>query len=224
MLSPFAEKLYGEGPVPVAAFNSETPEPYGLKAEDPYEPILGPGWLLIVKAAFGTTKLFIGKIQNPYASSQLASFVDHSIMMAEALGDLNPNDGEQAKQIALNFLLKTTFTEDTALLLKGVARENIQNQKVADLVELLIDWAFSILNILLDPSVTDKGAAIESFFISRLETGDAVALIDLILSVVIKDTQQREIIVLLIVQALKGILSGDEMEKLETVISERLAA
>lgn len=166
----------------------------------------------VLKLLLNIAGAFTKRITHEPSRLIVDGFVGSFSELVAALSDADPNDSVQIKAVVHKLLTEGDFYEGSRqTILANI--EKIENEDVQNALLIATNITYQVAELLTD-EVADNGAQVEAMLRDFLSSPEGVQFITSMLRLIL-DESTASIIALLLIEALKGVLSDDQKEALE---------
>lgn len=177
-----------------------------------YKPPIGGVPATVLKLLLNIAGAFTKRITHLPSRKIVDGFVDSFANLVTALSDANPNDPEQIRAVINKMLTQGDFYEGSRqTILANINKVGNEDARLA--LAIATGVTYRIADVLTD-DVDDNGAQLEEMLRVFLSSEDGIEFITALLKMIVDDATAN-IIGLLLIEALKGVLSDDQQEALK---------
>lgn len=165
----------------------------------------------ILKLLANIARAFTEKITHAPSKKIVDGTIDNFKNLITALSDANPEDEAQIREIVNQMLTAGEFYEGSResilLNIQKVKNENLRNALI-----LALDNTY-IVGATLTDEIEDDGEQLEALLQEFLGSPEGVEFLNYLLKLVV-DPSTANLIALILIEALKGIITDDRQEAL----------
>lgn len=177
-----------------------------------YKPPIGGVPATVLKLLLNIAGAFTKRITHLPSRKIVDGFVDSFANLVTALSDADPNDPEQIRAVINKMLTEGDFYEGSRqTILANINKIGNEDARMA--LAIATGVTYRIADVLTD-DVDDNGAQLEEMLRVFLSSEDGIQFITALLKMIVDDATAN-IIGLLLIEALKGVLSDDQQEALK---------
>lgn len=177
-----------------------------------YKPPIGGVPATVLKLLLNIAGAFTKRITHLPSRKIVDGFVDSFANLVTALSDANPNDPEQIRAVINKLLTQGDFYEGSRqTILANINKVGNEDARLA--LAIATGVTYRLADVLTD-DVDDNGAQLEEMLRVFLSSEDGIEFITALLKMIVDDATAN-IIGLLLIEALKGVLSDDQQEALK---------
>jgi len=133
--------------------------------------------------------------------------------LIKALSDADPSDEEQIKRIVNSFLTEGEFYEGSRqTILANI--EKVEDDDAKAVLTISAGIVYRLADVLTD-ELEDNGQQLEEMLRVFLASQDGILLITSLIKLTGVDQSTADLIALLLIEALKGVISEDQQAALE---------
>lgn len=177
-----------------------------------YKPPIGGVPATVLKLLLNIAGAFTKRITHLPSRKIVDGFVDSFANLVTALSDADPNDPEQIRAVINKMLTEGDFYEGSRqTILANINKIGNEDARLA--LAIATGVTYRIADVLTD-DVDDNGAQLEEMLRVFLSSEDGIQFITALLKMIVDDATAN-IIGLLLIEALKGVLSDDQQEALK---------
>jgi len=190
-----------------------------MKNQANYKPPIGGVPATVLKLLLNIAGAFTRRITHEPSRKIVDGFLFSFADLVTALSDADPQDDEQIKAVVNRLLTEGDFYEGSRqTILANIAK--IENEDARTALTIALGVTYRIADVLTD-EFDDNGEQLEEMLKVFLSGPDGVTFITALLKLVV-DENTANLIALLLIEALKGVISEDQQAALED-LRERLA-
>lgn len=181
-------------------------------ADKPYKPPIGGVPSTVLKLLLNIAGAFTKQITHVPSRKIVDGFIGSFSQLVTALSDANPDDVDQIRAVVNKLLTEGDFYEGSRqTIIANIEKIGNEDAKTALLVAMGI--TYRLADVLTD-EFEDNGVQLEQMLKVFLSSEDGILFVTSLLKLVIDDATAN-IIALLLIEALKGVLSEDQQAALD---------
>lgn len=188
-------------------------------ADKPYKPPIGGVPATVLKLLLNIAGAFTKRITHEPSRLIVDGFVKSFSELVTSLSDTDPEDADQIRAIVNRMLTEGDFYKGSRQTVLANINK-IDNEQARVALTIVLGVAYRVADVLTD-DLGDNGYQLEEMLKQFLSGADGVTFITSLLRLVV-DENTANLIALLLIEALKGIVTDDKQEALEE-LREKLA-
>lgn len=190
-----------------------------------YKPPIGGIPSTVINLLLSIASAFTKNITHEPSRLMVDGFLSSFRDLVKALSDTDPGDEAQIKAIVNRFLTEGDFyTGSRRTILANI--EKVGNEDARAALTIAMGIVYRLADVLTD-DVDDNGRQLEEMMKVFLVSQDGVLFITSLVRLTGVDQSTADLIALLLIEALKGVISEDQQAALEDLrarLSSRIAA
>lgn len=179
-----------------------------------YKPPIGGVPSTVLKLLLNIAGAFTKRISHAPSRKIVDGFLDSFANLVTALSDADPNDEKQILAVVNKLLTEGDFYEGSRqTILSNINKISNEDARLA--LAIATGVTYRLADVLTD-EFDDNGAQLEEMLRVFLKSEDGIQFVTSLLKLIV-DESTANIIGLLLIEALKGVLSDDQQEAVESL-------